>query len=73
MAKDEEKLDYYMMEADDKDFDVEEVQKLLKRLDELEPIPLPWESADEALKDFWKFFDERQREEQIIVERKMER
>ena len=73
MAKDEEKLHYYMMEADDKDFDVEEVQKLLKRLDELEPIPLPCKSADEALKDFWKFFDERQREEQIIVERKMER
>ena len=50
MAKDEEKeirlikekLDYYMMEADDKDFDTEDVQKLLKRLDELEPIPLPW-------------------------------
>lgn len=52
MAKDEEKLYYYMMEADDKDFDVEEVQKLLKRLDELEPIPLLWKSVDEALKDF---------------------
>lgn len=46
---------------------------MLQRLDVLEPIPLPWKSADEALKDFWKFFDERQREEQIIVERKMER
>lgn len=75
MAKDEEKeirlikekLDYYMMEADDKDFDTEEVQKLLKRLDELEPIPLPWKSVDEVLKDFWKYFDERQREERIIT------
>ena len=62
-----EKLDYYMMEADDKDFDTEDVQKLLKRLDELEPIPLPWKSVDEALKDFWKYFDERQREERIIT------
>lgn len=62
-----EKLDYYTMEADDKDFDTEEVQKLLQRLDVLEPIPLPWKSADEALKDFWKFFDERQEEEQIMV------
>ena len=62
-----EKLDYYTMEADDEQFDAEEVQKLLQRLDVLEPIPLPWKSADEALKDFWKFFDERQREEQIMV------
>ena len=73
MARDEEirsikeKLDYYTMEADDEQFDAEEVQKLLQRLDVLEPIPLPWKSADEALKDFWKFFDERQREEQIMV------
>lgn len=62
MARDEEirsikeKLDYYTMEADDEQFDAEEVQKLLQRLDVLEPIPLPW-----------KFFDERQREEQIMV------
>ena len=74
MARDEEirsikeKLDYYTMEADDKDFDTEEVQKLLQRLDVLESIPLPWKSADEALTDFWKYFDERQREEQIIAE-----
>lgn len=63
-----EKLDYYMMEADDKDFDTEEIQKLLQRLDVLEPMPLPWKSADEALTDFWKYFDERQGEEQIIAE-----
>lgn len=63
-----EKLDCYMMEADNKDFDTEEVQKLLKKLDGLEPIPLPWKSVDEALKDFWKYFDERQGEEQIIAE-----
>ena len=73
MARDEEirsikeKLDYYTMEADDEEFDAEEVQKLLKRLDELESIPLPWKSVDKALTDFWKYFEERQREEQIIV------
>lgn len=73
MARDEEiksikeKLDYYTMEADDKDFDTEEVQKLLKRWDELESIALTWKSVDEALKDFRKYFDERQREEQIMV------
>ena len=55
------------MEADDEQFDAEEVQKLLQRLDVLEPIPLPWKSVDEALKDFLKYFDERQREERITV------
>lgn len=32
-----EKLDYYTMETEDDQFDVEEVIRLLKRLDELEP------------------------------------
>lgn len=64
-----EKLDYYTMEADDEEFDAEEVQKLLKRLDELEPIPLPWKSVDETLKDFWECFDERQGAEEIITEK----
>ena len=74
MARDEEirsikeKLDYYMMEADDEQFNAGEVQKLLQRLNVLEPIPLPWKSVDEALMDFWKYFDERQGEEQIIAE-----
>lgn len=57
------------MEADDEEFDAEEVQKLLKRLDELEPIPLPWKSVDEALTDFWECFNERQGAEQIITEK----
>ena len=58
MTKDEEirmineKLDFYVMEASDEEFDTEEVRKLVKRLDELDSIPLPWKSDDEALKDF---------------------
>lgn len=64
-----EKLDYYTMEADDEEFDAEEVQKLLKRLDELEPIPLPWKSVDETLTDFWECFDERKGAEEIITEK----
>ena len=31
----------YIMEASDEEFDTEEVRKLVKRLDELDPIPLP--------------------------------
>ena len=44
MTKDEEirmineKLDFYVMEASDEEFDTEEVRKLVKRLDELDPI-----------------------------------
>ena len=44
-----EKLDIYVMEASDEEFDTEEVRKLVKRLDELDPIPLPWKSDEEAL------------------------
>lgn len=49
MIKDEEikmineKLDYYMLKASDEESDV---LKLIKRLDELEPISLPWESDE---------------------------
>ena len=76
MTKDEEirmineKLDFYVMQASDEEFDTEEVLKLVKRLDELDPIPLPWESDEEALKDFWDYCEERQREEHIIAEMK---
>ena len=51
MTKDEEirmineKLDFYVMEASDEEFDTEEVRKLVKRLDELDPIPLPLEKV----------------------------
>ena len=43
-----EKLDFYVMEASDEEFDTEEVRKLVKRLDELDPIPLPWKSDEEV-------------------------
>ena len=42
----DEKLDYYMLKASDEESDVEDVLKLIKRLDELEPISLPWESDE---------------------------
>ena len=77
MTKDEEirmineKLDFYVMEVSDEEFDPEEVRKLVKRLDELDPIPLPWKSDEEALKDFWDYCEERQREERIIAEMKI--
>ena len=57
----------YIMEASDEEFDTEEVRKLVKRLDELDPIPLPWKSDEEALKDFWDYCEERQREERIML------
>ena len=66
-----EKLDFYVMEASDEEFDTEEVRKLVKRLDELDPIPLPWKSDEEALKDFWDYCEERQREERIIADMKI--
>ena len=66
-----EKLDFYVMEASDEEFDTEEVRKLVKRLDELDPIPLPWKSDEEALKDFWDYCEERQGEEHIIAEMKI--
>ena len=66
-----EKLDFYVMEASDEEFNTEEVRKLVKRLDELDPIPLPWKSDEEALKDFWDYCEERQREERIIADMKI--
>ena len=66
-----EKLDFYVMEASDEELDTEEVRKLVKRLDELDPIPLPWKSDEEALKDFWEYCEERQREERIIADMKI--
>ena len=43
----------------------------MKRLDELDPIPLPRKSDEEALKDFWDYCEERQREERIIADMKI--
>ena len=64
-----ERLDYYTMEAEDDQFDTEEVIKLLRKLDELEPLPEPDMSAEESLEMFWEYLKERQHEEKIIGER----
>ena len=48
-----DRLDYYTMEAEDDQFDAEEVIRLLKRLDELEPLPEPDMSAEESLEALW--------------------
>lgn len=57
------------MEAEDDQFDAEEVIRLLKRLDELEPLPEPDMSAEESLEAFWEYVKEREREEKIIAGR----
>lgn len=49
-----ERLDYYTMAAEDDQFDTEEVIRLLKRLDELEPQPLPL--PKKSVKKYWKTF-----------------
>lgn len=64
-----ERLDYYTMEAEDDQFDAEEVIRLLKRLDELEPLPEPDTGAEESLEVFWEYVKEREREEKIIAGR----
>ena len=64
-----ERLDYYSMEPEDDQFDAEEVIKLLRKLDELEPLPEPDMSAEESLEAFWEYVKEREREEKIIAGR----
>ena len=61
-----EQLDYYTLVATDKEFDVEGVIKIVKRLEELEPTEAPEKSVDEFLDDFWKYCEEREREEEIL-------
>lgn len=58
------------MEAEDDQFDTEEVIKLLKRLNELEPqsLPLPKKSVKKILEDLWKYIEEREHEERVISE-----
>ena len=64
-----DRLDYYTMEVEDDQFDAEEVIRILKRLDELEPLPEPDMSAEESLEAFWEYVKEREREEKIIAGR----
>lgn len=65
-----ERLDYYTMEVEDDQFDTEEVIKLLKRLNELEPqsLPLQKKSVKKILEDLWKYIEEREHEERVISE-----
>lgn len=61
-----EKLDYYTLVASDEEFDADEVIKIVKRMEELEPKEAPEKSVDEFLDDFWKYCEEREREEKIL-------
>ena len=58
-----------LWEVEDDQFDAEEVIRILKRLDELEPLPEPDMSAEESLEAFWEYVKEREREEKIIAGR----
>lgn len=64
------RLDWYMMEASDEEFDAEQVQALMKLLDSLkseeenemeEELPV-----EEAVSDFWKYCEEREEEEKRL-------
>ena len=66
----EQRLEWYMMEASDEEFNADEVQALMKWLDSLkgdeaekieEELP-----AEEALKDFWNYYAERAEEERLL-------
>ena len=66
----EQRLEWYMMEASDEEFNADEVQALMKWLDSLkgdeaekieEELP-----AEEALKDFWNYYAEREEEERLL-------
>lgn len=55
----QKKLQWYTLEAEAEEFDAAEVEAILKRLDELEPLPEETERADflqpeEALKRFYQ-------------------
>ena len=65
------RLDWYLMEASDEEFDADEVQNLMNLLDSLkadrddginEEFPV-----EEALSDFWKYCEEREEDEQILA------
>ena len=65
------RLDWYLMEASDEEFDADEVQNLMNLLDSLkadrddginEEFPV-----EEALSDFWKYCEEREEDERILA------
>lgn len=49
-------------EAEKRKNEIEYKQSIGKFEVPQEPVSLPWKSVDEALKDFWKYLDGRQRE-----------
>ena len=67
-----EKLDYYTLVAADDEFDAGKVIKIVIRLEVLEAPDAPIKSVDEFLDDFWKYCEERDREEKILEEFRMQ-
>lgn len=63
------RLDWYIMEASDEEFDADEVQTLMKLLDNLKTEEDNVEDelpVEEALDDFWKHCEEREEEERLL-------
>lgn len=62
------RLDWYMMEASDEEFDAEQVQALMKLLDSLKSEEEKIEElpVEEAAEDFWKYCEEREAEERLL-------
>lgn len=63
------RLDWYIMEASDEEFDADEVQTLMKLLDSLKTEEDNIEDelpVEEALNDFWKHCEEREEEERLL-------
>lgn len=63
------RLDWYMMEASDDEFDAEQVQALMKLLDSLKAEKDKMEElpVEEAVSDFWKYCEEREEEEKLLL------
>lgn len=62
------RLEWYMMEASDEEFDAEQVQALMKLLDSLKSEEEKIEElpVEEAAEDFWKYCEEREAEERML-------
>lgn len=70
------RLDWYIMEASDEEFDANEVQTLMKLLDNLKTEEDNIEDelpVEEALDDFWKHCEEREEEERLLLGTEEER
>ena len=70
------RLDWYIMEASDEEFDADEVQTLMKLLDNLKTEEDNVEDelpVEEALDDFWKHCEEREEEERLLLGTEEER